>query len=129
VTQRQRQVQKRLPDARAIWIGSEKAERRAIIVRLLLLGGSVMKTSALRMALGGCAFAVFALAAGTQADAKCWRVSASGVGLTKELAMEFAKMNLDSSIAAKGAKAKGKTHYKCTGPFFAECTARRRACS
>jgi hypothetical protein len=81
-----------------------------------------------RIGLGAAAIALMAIAGGTPADARCSRVSASGLGLGPEIAKEMAKMNLDTSIAAKGMKARGRTHYRCTGPFMSECTATRRAC-
>jgi hypothetical protein len=55
-------------------------------------------------------------------------MSASAVGLGPEIARELAKFNVDAAIAAKGMKARGRTHYKCTMPFMTECTATRRAC-
>jgi hypothetical protein len=72
--------------------------------------------------------AALALLTGTPADAKCTRMSASAVGLGPEIARELAKFNVDAAIAAKGMKARGRTHYKCTMPFMTECTATRRAC-
>ncbi len=82
-----------------------------------------------RIAVGGCALAAFALLAGTQAEAKCSRTKAAGWGVDKMMAMGMAKMSLDTSIALSGAKAKGKVQYKCTTPMFTECTASQRACS
>lgn len=82
-----------------------------------------------RVGLGVAALAAATLI-GTQAEAKCARMSASGFGVAKELAMEMAKMNLEIAISTSGQKAKGKTDYKCTGPvLLSECTASRRACS
>jgi hypothetical protein len=56
------------------------------------------------------------------------RASAMGVGLYKEMAMDMAKMNLESGLAMKGQKIRGKVSYHCTGPMNAECRARARAC-
>jgi hypothetical protein len=81
-----------------------------------------------RIVLGAAAVAAVALAGGTAAEARCTRASATGVGLGPEMAKEMAKMNLDAGISAKGRKARGRTHYTCTGPFMSECTASRRAC-
>jgi hypothetical protein len=83
----------------------------------------------LRVALGASALAAAALI-GTQAEAKCTRVSATGFGIAKEMAMEMAKMNLEMAVSLSGQKAKGRTAYKCTGPMLlSECKATRRACS
>jgi hypothetical protein len=83
----------------------------------------------LRMAVGVASLAAVALI-GTQAEAKCARTSAYGLGVAKEMAMEMAKMNLDLAISLSGQKAKGRVHYKCTGPMLlSECKASRRACS
>lgn len=81
-----------------------------------------------RIAAGAAAIGAMVLLGGTPADAKCTRVRATGFGLGPEMAKEFAKMNLDIEIAAKGLKARGKTHYRCSGPVQGECTASRRAC-
>lgn len=86
-----------------------------------------MKKS-VRIALGACAVVAFAFAAGTQAQAKCTKASATGGGLGPEMAREMAKMNLDMAIAAKSMKARGKVSYKCSMPFMSECVASRRAC-
>jgi hypothetical protein len=74
----------------------------------------------------------FALVAGTDAQARCSRVSAQGQGLTKELARDMAKMNLDMAVAVKGAKSTGAVAYKCGAPgmlMLTSCTAQRRACT
>jgi len=87
--------------------------------------------SMLRMTLGVCAIAGFALAAVTDVQAACTRVSAQGEGLTKELATEMAKINLDFTIAMKGAKGAGPVQTKC-GPgmlMLTACTSKQRACS
>jgi hypothetical protein len=81
-----------------------------------------------RMAFAATAVGALALLSGTPADARCSRMSASAVGLGPELAKDFAKMNVDAAITAKGMKPRGRTHYNCTGPFMSECTATRRAC-
>lgn len=82
----------------------------------------------LRVALGVSSLAAVALI-GTQAEAKCSRMSATGFGIAKEMAMEMAKMNLDVAISTAGQKAKGRVDYKCSGPvLLAECKASRRAC-
>lgn len=84
----------------------------------------------IRVGLGVAALAAIALA-GTQAEAKCARTSASGFGVAKELAKEMAKMNLEIAISTAGQKAKGRIGYKCTGPpvLLSECTASQLACS
>jgi len=79
-------------------------------------------------ALGGCAVAAFLLLTGAPADAKCSRVTATGVGLGEMMAKDMAKMNLDAGIADKKMKGKGKVVYKCTGPLLGECKATQRAC-
>jgi hypothetical protein len=82
-----------------------------------------------RAALGVSALAAVALV-GTQAQAKCARVSAEGFGVAKELAMEMAKMNLEIAISMSGQKARGRLHSRCTGPMLlSECKVSRRACS
>ena len=80
-------------------------------------------------ALAATSIAVAALSA-TGAQAKCERMSATGFGVAKEMAMEMAKMNLDMAITSAGQKSRGRTDYKCSGPvLMAECKASRRACS
>jgi hypothetical protein len=81
-----------------------------------------------RLAIGACALAAMTLVVGTPAEARCSRASAMGFGVTQAMAMDFARMNLDAGIAAKGQKARGRVHYKCTGPLLSECRASRRAC-
>lgn len=86
----------------------------------------------LRIAAGVCVAAVFAVAAGTEAQAACTRVSAQGEGLTKEIAREVAKINLDFAVSAKGAKSAGTVQYKCGAPgmlLLTSCTAKQKACS
>ena len=85
-----------------------------------------------RVLLGVCAFACLALLAGTDVQAACSRVSAQGEAVTKELAQEMAKMNLEFAVLAKNAKASGKVAMSCGAPgplLFTSCTARQRACS
>jgi len=82
----------------------------------------------LRVTLGVASLAAVALI-GTQAEAKCTRMSAYGLGVAKEMAKELAKMNLDLAISLAGRKARGRVHYRCTGPeLLSECKASRRAC-
>jgi hypothetical protein len=82
-----------------------------------------------RVALGVTSLAAVALI-GTQAEAKCARASAYGLGVGKEMALEMAKMNLELAISLSGQKAKGRVHHKCSGPeLLSECKASRRACS
>lgn len=81
-----------------------------------------------RIAAGAVAIGAVVLLSGTPADARCARVKATGFGLGPEIAKEFAAMNLEFAIAAKGLKAKGRTHFRCNGPIQGECTASRRAC-
>ena len=81
---------------------------------------------------GACAAAALVMASGTDVEAACSRVVVKGEGLTKEIARDMAKMNLEFAAAAKGAKVAGKAAYKCgtSGPMmFASCTARQRACT
>jgi len=78
------------------------------------------------LVLGGCALGALVLVSATPAEARCSRVTASGVGLGKAMAMEMAKMNLDN--ATKGQKARGRVHYACTMPIVTECKASRRVC-
>jgi hypothetical protein len=80
------------------------------------------------IALGGCALAALVLFAGTPADAKCARVTATGVGIGEQMAKDMAKMNLEFGIADKKMKGKGKVTYKCTAPLASECKASQRAC-
>jgi hypothetical protein len=90
-----------------------------------------MKT-AFKFAIAACAAAGVALVAVPSADAACNRVSAKGEGLTKELAQEMAKMNLEFAVASKGQKASGRVAMKCGSPgtmMLTACTARQRACS
>jgi hypothetical protein len=85
-----------------------------------------------RLVVGAFAVAGFALVAGPAAQAACGRVSAQGEGLTKEIAQEVAKMNLEFAVVAKGAKAAGKAALKCGAPgplLMTSCTAKQRACT
>jgi hypothetical protein len=85
-----------------------------------------------RFGVGACALAGLVLAVGTDVQAACSRVSAQGEALTKEIATEMAKVNLEFAIAAKGAKAAGKATTTCGAPgplLWTSCTAKQRACS
>ena len=85
-----------------------------------------------KLFVGVCAVAGLMLVAGTNVQAACSRVSAQGEGLTKELAQEMAKMNLEFTVATKGAKSSGKVAMKCGAPgplLLTSCTAKQRACS
>jgi hypothetical protein len=84
--------------------------------------------SMLRLAVGVCAVAGFAVAA----EARCTRTSAVGEGLTPEIAKEMAKINLDFTVSSKGAKASGPVAFKCGAPgmlLLTSCTAKQRTCS
>ena len=75
------------------------------------------------------AVAAFVFVSGTQAEAgKCKKYSASAIGVPADVAKGLAKVGLDFEIAAAGAKAKGKTSYKCSDPVLAECRATQFAC-
>lgn len=90
-----------------------------------------MKTTH-RLIVGACAVAGFALVVGTDVQAACSRVSAQGEAVTKEIARDVAKINLDFAVSAKGAKSAGKVAYKCGAPgplLWTSCTAKQRACS
>ncbi|MBX9591347.1 MAG: hypothetical protein K2X43_18825 [Hyphomonadaceae bacterium] len=85
-----------------------------------------------RFVVGVCAAAGFAVAAGADAQAACSRVSVKGEGVTKEIAREMAKINLDFAVSSKGAKAAGPVAYKCGAPgvlLLTSCTAKQRACT
>lgn len=85
-----------------------------------------------KLVVGVCAVAGLAMAVGTDVQAACSRVSAQGEALTKELATEMAKANLEFTIATKGAKAAGKVATTCGAPgplLWTSCTAKQRACS
>jgi hypothetical protein len=86
-----------------------------------------MKTL-VQIAVGALALGAFVMVSGTQAEAKCKKYSASAIGIPDEVAKGFAKVALDVEISAKGAKAKGKTSYKCSSPLLAECKATQVAC-
>lgn len=82
------------------------------------------------LAAGACALA--ALVGAGSAQAACSRVSASGEGLTKELATEMAKINLDFAVMSKGAKASGPVSAAKCSPgtlMLTKCSVRRRACT
>jgi hypothetical protein len=81
-----------------------------------------------QIGIGALAVAAFALASGTQAEAKCKKYSASAVGIPQDVAKGLAKVALDFEISAAGATAKGKTSYKCSDPVLAECKATQFAC-
>jgi hypothetical protein len=87
--------------------------------------------SKLRMALGALAIAGFGVAAASDAQAACMRISAQGEGLTKELATEIAKINLDFAIMLKGAKGSGPVRTTCAPGILmlTACTAKQRACT
>ena len=75
------------------------------------------------------AVAAFALVSGTQAEAgKCKKYSGSAIGVPADVAKGLAKVALDFEISFAGAKAKGKTSYKCSDPVLAECKATQFAC-
>lgn len=88
--------------------------------------------SFLRMTLGVAAVAGFALVSVPHVQAACSRVSAQGEAITKELATEMAKINLDFAIMIKGAKGSGPVRTTCGEPgplMFTSCTAKQKACS
>ena len=90
-----------------------------------------MKT-AIKLVVGACAAGALALLVAPNAEAACSRVSAQGEGLTKELAQEMAKMNLEFAAMSKGAKGSGRVAMKCGAPgplLLTSCTAKQRACS
>jgi hypothetical protein len=65
------------------------------------------------------------------AQGKCSRVRAQGEGITKEIATEMAKMNLNFRIATKGSKATGAASVTCGAPgplLWTSCVAQQRAC-
>jgi hypothetical protein len=103
--------------------------RHQAATRLYRCRGGKRMNNAYRIALSVCALAAVALITGTQAQAKCSRAKAEGWGLDKMVAMEMAKMSLDTAVTMSGATAKGKVTYKCSAPAFTECTASRRVCS
>ena len=85
-----------------------------------------------RLVVGAVAVAGLALLAGTSAQAACTTVSVKGEALTKEIAQEVTKMNLEFAVVAKGAKAAGKAAVKCAAPgplLLTSCTGKQRACS
>jgi hypothetical protein len=87
-----------------------------------------MKTL-VQIGIGALAVAAFALASGTQAEAgKCKKYTATAVGIPADVAKGLAKVALDTEIGFAGAKAKGKTSYKCSDPVLAECKATQFAC-
>ncbi|MDZ4843651.1 MAG: hypothetical protein SH859_16110 [Hyphomicrobium aestuarii] len=62
--------------------------------------------------------AVAALAMTSTAQAgKCVVTTATGIGATKEIAEDLAKMSLASAISASGNKASGKVSVKNEGAF------------
>lgn len=84
----------------------------------------------LRLAVSACALAGFVAVDGAQAA--CSRVSASGEGLTKELATEMAKINLGFAIMSKGAKGSGPVRAASCSQgmlMLTSCTVRQRACT
>ena len=65
------------------------------------------------------AVAAFTLVSGTQAEAgKCKKYSARAIGVPDDVAKGLAKVALDVEIGFAGAKAKGKTSYKCSAPCW-----------
>lgn len=74
--------------------------------------------------------ALVGVVATAEAKAKCYAVRAQGEGLTKELATEMAKINLNFSIAAKGTKATGPVRVSCSpgAMVLTSCVAQQRAC-
>jgi hypothetical protein len=87
--------------------------------------------SKLTMALAALAIAGIGVVAASEAQAACMRISAQGEGLTKELATEMAKINLDFAIMLKGAKSSGQVRTTCAPGvlMLTTCTAKQRACT
>jgi hypothetical protein len=79
------------------------------------------------LVMGALSLGAMVLVSATPADARCSRVGVSGVGLTRMMAMDFAKMGLDTEIAFQNKKAAGKVNYRCNASGT-ECRASRRAC-
>jgi hypothetical protein len=87
---------------------------------------------AFRMIAGACALAGFVAMASHDASAACSRVTAQGEAITKELATEMAKINLNFAIASKNAKGKGAVKVTCGAPgplAWTSCKAQQSACS
>jgi hypothetical protein len=64
-----------------------------------------------------------------QAEAgKCKKYSASAIGVPADSAKGLAKVAPRYRDRFAGAKAKGKTSYKCSDPVLAECKATQFAC-
>jgi hypothetical protein len=87
---------------------------------------------AFRMIAGACALAGFVAVASHDASAACSRVTAGGEAVTKELATDVAKMNLNFAIASKNAKGKGAVKVTCGAPgplAWTACKAQQRACT
>jgi hypothetical protein len=81
---------------------------------------------------GACALAGFVAVASHEASAACSRVTAPGEGVTKELATEMAKINLNFAIATKNAKGSGAVKVTCGAPgplAWTACKAQQRACT
>lgn len=63
------------------------------------------------------------------ASAKCMRIGGQGTAVTHELATMNAKDQLAQSIAASGAKAKGKVKVSCKYDLaVSTCVAKQKAC-
>jgi hypothetical protein len=87
------------------------------MMRLVQIGAAVLAVAALT------------LVSGTQAEAgKCKKYSGTGVGVPDDVAKGLAKVALDFEVGFAGAKAKGKTSYKCSTPLLVECKATQFAC-
>jgi hypothetical protein len=87
---------------------------------------------AFRMIAGACALAGFVGMASHDASAACSRVTAQGEAVTKELATEMAKINLNFAIATKSAKGSGAVKVSCGAPgplAWTSCKAQQRACT
>ncbi len=71
-----------------------------------------------KLVVGAFAVAGFALVAGTAAQAACSSVSVKGEGLTKEIAQEVTKMNLEFAVARQGRQGgrQGSPQVWRTGP-------------
>lgn len=83
----------------------------------------------MRTVVCGILAAVAAAGLATAAEAKCVKATGQGTAITHEVATEFAKMALNTSITGWGGKASGKTTTSCKYEFiFSTCRAQSRAC-
>jgi hypothetical protein len=69
------------------------------------------------------------VAVSASAQAKCFVTTASGVGLSKEIATPLSQTALATAISMRDVEGKGKVSTKCEGAFpVVTCKSSQRTC-